>query len=201
MTLYEAVEAGDLEAAKEQIAAGEDLNQQGPDERTPLIEAARLGHLELVELLLEAGAEPMLKDAEQESAVLKAAANGHREVCALLMPHASDDERGMPRRFWAQSGRQTGPPSCLRPRRTSSGSSRRREISPARPPSTERGPQSSSATTCPRIASNASSAQRSAPGRSPIGRSSTRRGRRKNSGSERLPLLLSHRQIQLQVDR
>ena len=109
MTLYEAIEAGDLKAAKKQLAAGDDVNQQGPGDRTPLIEAARLGNLKLVELLLEAGAEPMLKDAEQESAVLKAAANGHRAVCAVLLPLASEDERGMAEAFLSAAGKTNGP--------------------------------------------------------------------------------------------
>lgn len=109
MTLYEAVEAGDLKAAKKQLAAGEDVNQQGPGDKTPLIEAARAGNLALVELLLEAGAEPMLKDAEQESAVLKAAANGHHDVCEVLLPLASDDERGMAAAFLGAVGKTNGP--------------------------------------------------------------------------------------------
>ena len=109
MTLYDAVEAGDLKAAKKQIAAGEDVNQQGPGDKTPLIEAARVGNLAMVELLLEAGAEPMLKDGEQESAVLKAAANGHHDVCELLLPLASEDERGMAAAFLGAVGKTNGP--------------------------------------------------------------------------------------------
>jgi ankyrin repeat protein len=109
VTLYEAVEAGDLKAAKKALADGEYVNQVGALDKTPLIEAARMGNLALVKLLLEAGAEPMLKDAEQETAVLKAAANGHRAVCDLLLPHASEDERGMAQAFLGAVGRTDGP--------------------------------------------------------------------------------------------
>src|SRR4051794_28833246 len=115
MTLYEAIEAGDLKAAKKQLAAGEDVNQQGPGNRTPLIEAARVGNLALVELLLAAGAEPMLKDAEHESALLKAAANGHHAVCDLLFPLADDDERGMAEAFLGAVGKTNGPEEIPNP--------------------------------------------------------------------------------------
>lgn len=109
MSLYDAVEAGDLEAVAQQLAAGADVNEIGPGDRTPLIEAARAGNLALVRLLLEAGAEPMLKDGEQESAVLKAAANGHHDVCAVLLPLASEDERGMAEAFLGAVGKTNGP--------------------------------------------------------------------------------------------
>lgn len=109
MTLFEAVEASDLKAAKKLISAGEDINQLGTDDRTPLIEAARVGNVAMVELLIEAGAETFLKDAEQETAVLKAAANGHREVCAILLPLVSEDERGMAQAFLGAVGKTNGP--------------------------------------------------------------------------------------------
>ena len=109
MTLFEAVEAEDLEAAKQCLSAGEYVDQLGSGDKTPLIEAARLGNVAMVQLLLDAGAEPMLKDAEQESAVLKAAANGHHEVCELLMPLASEDERGMASAFLGAVGKTHAP--------------------------------------------------------------------------------------------
>jgi ankyrin repeat protein len=109
MTLYEAVAAENLKAAKTQLEEGADVNQQGEAGKTPLIEAARLGNPTLVKLLLEGGAEPMLKDDEQETALLKAAANGHRPVCALLLPLASDDEQSMARAFLDAFGKTHGP--------------------------------------------------------------------------------------------
>lgn len=116
MTLYEAIEANDLEAIQACVAAGEDLNQLGPGDRTPLIEAARLGHLELVALLIEAGAEPMLRDSEQETALLKAAANGHSEICELLLPTASEDERGMAEAFLGAVGKTHAPAEAKGPK-------------------------------------------------------------------------------------
>lgn len=108
MTLYEAVCAAQLEAVQGCIAAGEDLNQLGPDNRTPLIEAAAAGNLELVELLLEAGAEPRWADSEKETALLKAAANGHRHVAAVLLPLAGEDEADLARSFLKAFGLTDG---------------------------------------------------------------------------------------------
>ena len=115
MTLYEAIEAGDLKAAKKLLADGEYVNQAGPGDKTPLIEAARVGNVAAVKLLIEAGAEAMLKDAEQESALLKAAANGHRAVCELLLPLANEEERGMAQAFLGAVGRTDGPEEIPNP--------------------------------------------------------------------------------------
>jgi uncharacterized protein len=103
MTLYEAVESGDIEQVKAALAAGADVNMLGPERRTPLIEAAGLGRLELVQLLLSAGAEPRWRDANDETALLRAAANGHLAVARVLSPMAEDEERELARSFLATS--------------------------------------------------------------------------------------------------
>lgn len=104
MTLYEAVETGDVEQVKAALAEQPDVNMLGTDQRTPLIEAAGLGHLEIVKLLLAAGAEPRCRDSNDETALLRAAANGHLEVARALSPHAEDEERELARSFLAASG-------------------------------------------------------------------------------------------------
>jgi ankyrin repeat protein len=104
MTLFEAVESGDVEQVKTALAARPDVNMLGPDKRTPLIEAAGRGQLEIVKLLLAAGAEPACRDAFEETALLRAAANGHLEVARVLSPHAEDEERELARSFLAASG-------------------------------------------------------------------------------------------------
>ncbi|MDP2271859.1 MAG: ankyrin repeat domain-containing protein [Archangium sp.] len=104
MTLYEAVETGDVEQVKAALAMKPDVNMLGPDKRTPLIEAAGQGALEIVKLLLAAGAEPRCRDAHDETALLRAAANGHLEVARALSPHAEDEERELARSFLAAAG-------------------------------------------------------------------------------------------------
>ena len=99
MTLYEAVESGDVAQVKAALATAPDVNMLGPDKRTPLIEAAGQGQLEVVQLLLAAGAEPMCRDASDETALLRAAANGHLAVARLLAPYADAEEKALASSF------------------------------------------------------------------------------------------------------
>lgn len=99
MTLYEAVESGDVAQVKAALAAGPDVNMLGPQKRTPLIEAAGQGQLEIVQLLLAAGAEPACRDATDETALLRAAANGHLAVARALAPFANDEEKALASSF------------------------------------------------------------------------------------------------------
>lgn len=99
MTLFEAVESGDVAQVKEALASAPDVNMLGPDKRTPLIEAAGRGAVEIVQLLLAAGAEPMCRDATDETALLRAAANGHLAVARLLAPYADAEEKALASSF------------------------------------------------------------------------------------------------------
>lgn len=109
MTLYEAVESGDVARVQEALATARDVNELGPEKRTPLIEAAGRGDLAIVELLLAAGAEPSWRDATDETALLKAAANGHPAVTRLLSPLADEAERALALSFLAASGATHAP--------------------------------------------------------------------------------------------
>jgi ankyrin repeat protein len=109
MTLFEAVESGDISVVKAALATTTDVNQLGPDKRTPLIEAAGRGELEIVQLLLGAGAEPYWRDASDETALLRAAANGHLAVARLLAPHSNDEERALASSFLKAFGATQGP--------------------------------------------------------------------------------------------
>ena len=109
MTLFEAVESGEVSAVKAALAEAPDVNALGTDRRTPLIEAAGNGHLEIVQLLLAAGAEPRWRDGSDETALLRAAANGHLAVARVLSPLAEDEERALARSFLAASGATHAP--------------------------------------------------------------------------------------------
>ena len=51
--LFDAADKGNIEAVKQHLAAGADVNAKDEVESTPLHIAAREGHKEIVELLIE----------------------------------------------------------------------------------------------------------------------------------------------------
>lgn len=98
------MQRGDEAEVQRLLDEGVDVNELGPEQRTPLIEAAALGQVALLRLLLKRGAEPAWKDAMEETALLKAAANGQRAAYEVLWPLASDEERGLAKAFLSASG-------------------------------------------------------------------------------------------------
>ena len=61
--LIQAAKDGDIEAVKQHLAAGANVNaKEGISEKTPLHEAASSGHKEIVELLIAKGANVNAKD-------------------------------------------------------------------------------------------------------------------------------------------
>jgi uncharacterized protein len=97
MSLFEAVQAGDLARVQALLDAGEDPNPFDDEGRTPLMLAAENGREDLVLALLDGGSDPILTDRLGETALTKAAAYGHGRIAALLYPHASEDEQLMAR--------------------------------------------------------------------------------------------------------
>ena len=57
LAIYDAVQKGDVEAAKQAIADGADVNEKNADGVAPLSNAAYFGHKEVVELLITNGAD------------------------------------------------------------------------------------------------------------------------------------------------
>jgi ankyrin repeat protein len=97
MSLFDAVEAGDLARVQVLLDSGTDPNPFDAEGRTPLMLAAQHGHEDLVQCLLAGGADPSLTDRIGETALGKAAAHGHGRIAALLYPHSSEDEQMMAR--------------------------------------------------------------------------------------------------------
>ena len=62
--LHDAVQAGDLEAVRQEIARGADVNQPGRLGATPLHDAAWNGNLEIAACLIEHGANVKARHAE-----------------------------------------------------------------------------------------------------------------------------------------
>ncbi len=77
--LFEAIDADDVERARQLIDAGVSVQSRSLFDPKPLNEAARRGHPDMVRLLLEAGADPA------GGSVLEAAHGGHFEVTKVLL--------------------------------------------------------------------------------------------------------------------
>ena len=60
--IWEAAKQGDIEAVKQYLAAGADVNAMAFDSRTPLHNAAWGGHKEITELFIANGADVNAKD-------------------------------------------------------------------------------------------------------------------------------------------
>ena len=74
ISIYDAVEDGNIEVVKQHLAAGTDVNSKDKDGWTPLHEAASEGHNKIIELLVAKGADVNAKGADGETPV-DAAAN------------------------------------------------------------------------------------------------------------------------------
>jgi len=91
--IYKAAEAGNLEAVKQHIAAGTDLNQrqpEGDDKKTPLMTAAGLGRTEIAKALIEGGAKLDIQDKDGGTALSAAAFMCHPEIVQALLKKGAD---------------------------------------------------------------------------------------------------------------
>jgi ankyrin repeat protein len=88
--IHEAAEAGNIEAVKQYLADGEDVNANDEFGFTPLLHAASSGHKEIVELLISNGANVNAKGDLGTTPLLWAAINGHKEVVELLIAKGAD---------------------------------------------------------------------------------------------------------------
>ena len=67
LSIYDAIEDGNIEVVKQHLAAGTDVNSKDKDGWTPLHEAASEGHKSIVELLITKGADVNAKDDDGET--------------------------------------------------------------------------------------------------------------------------------------
>ena len=84
ISIYDAVEDGNIEVVKQHLAAGTDVNSKDKDGWTSLHEAASEGHNKIVELLIAKGADVNVKNDDGKTP-LDAAANP--ETADLLRKH------------------------------------------------------------------------------------------------------------------
>ena len=86
ISIHDAVEKGNIEAVKQHIAAGTDVNAMGGmSGGTPLTFAAIEGHKEIVELLIAKGADVEVADLLSATPLHRAASWGHKEIAELLI--------------------------------------------------------------------------------------------------------------------
>jgi len=90
-SIYEAARFGKIEAVKQHIAAGVDVNaKQKYTGRTPLDRAAEGGHKEIAELLIEKGADVNAKKEDGQTPLYSAALYSHKEIVELLIANGAE---------------------------------------------------------------------------------------------------------------
>ena len=87
ISIYIATSTGNIEAVKQHLAAGTDVNEEVLGEVVPLHTAARYGHKEIAELLIAKGAEVNAKDDEGETPLDLAWLTRQTETADLLRKH------------------------------------------------------------------------------------------------------------------
>ncbi len=90
MSIHEAAGNGDIEAIKQHLAAGTDVNAKDGGGWTPLHHAAEAGHKEIAELLIANGADVNAKDKLGWTPLFYAAFSGRTEVAELLIAEGVD---------------------------------------------------------------------------------------------------------------
>jgi ankyrin repeat protein len=88
--LVGAAESGNIEAVKQHIAAGTDVNAKDRMVWTPLHRAAQQGHKEIAELLITNNADVNMWAANGRTPLHEAARYGHKEVVELLIAKGAD---------------------------------------------------------------------------------------------------------------
>jgi len=88
--IYGAAYSGNIDAVKQHLAAGTDVNAKNEWGGTPLHYATFGGHKEVVELLIAKGADVNAKDGVGETPLHWAAKEGNKEVVELLIAKGAD---------------------------------------------------------------------------------------------------------------
>ena len=90
ISIHDAAEKGNIEAVKQHLAAGADVNKRNDYFATPLHDAAAHGHKEIVELLIAKGAGVNAMDHKDGTPLLGAVENGQKEIIQLLIANGAD---------------------------------------------------------------------------------------------------------------
>jgi len=89
ISIHDAAGEGNIEAVKQHIAAGTDVDAKTRGE-TPLLWAARFGQSQVAELLIAEGADVNAKNVVGQTPLHCAAMAGHKEIIELLIAAGAD---------------------------------------------------------------------------------------------------------------
>lgn len=89
-SVYDAARNGDIEALRQHVAQGANLNQADGFGYTPLKCAIESGHTEAVKVLLEGKANPNVKDGMGRAALIDASLRGQIEIVEMLLAKGAD---------------------------------------------------------------------------------------------------------------
>ena len=90
ISIYEAAEDGNIEAVKQHLAAGADVNAKTDTGWIPLHRAAYWGHKEVAELLVSEGADVNTKNINGWTPLHYAAVVDHKEIVGFLITKGAD---------------------------------------------------------------------------------------------------------------
>ena len=90
ISIHKAADEGNIEAVKQHIAAGTDVNAKEKYEKTPLHHAAKAGYYEIVEVLIAEGADVNAMNDYGGTPLHYAAHEGHKETVKLLVAKGAD---------------------------------------------------------------------------------------------------------------
>ena len=90
ISIHDAATLGNIEAIKQHLAAGADVNAKDDDGISPLLLAATWGHKEIVELLIANGAVVNAKGVDGLTPLHITAGRGHKELVELFIANGAD---------------------------------------------------------------------------------------------------------------
>ena len=90
MSIHKAALDGNIEAVKQHLDAGKDVNAKTERGFTPLHVAANYGRKEIVELLIAEGADVNAKNEDKWTPLYESAFRGHKEIAELLIEKDAD---------------------------------------------------------------------------------------------------------------
>jgi len=89
-SIHTAAKTGNIEAVKQYLAAGADVNAKNKVGQTPLHLAVANDHKEIIELLIAKDADLNAKDVWEGTPLYEAASKAHKEIAELLIANGAD---------------------------------------------------------------------------------------------------------------